>query len=266
MAVGKGKAVGVVTTTSVTDATPAAFLAHVPNRGRHHEIAEQIVAGDAGVVLGGGYMYFLPSDGGTRADGRDLAAEARDQGFEVVFDREGLLEARGDRLLGLFAPDVMPYETLRDEESVPSLTEMMQAAVRILAADPDGYVLIVEGGRIDHAEHGNDVGNAIGDLLAFDECIGSAMEYQAVDSTLTIVISADHDCGGPAITAGGYGYPGYQEVETITEEGSPFVKWVSGDHTGTMVPVFARGPGAGRFSGIQDNTDMFRNLAWLLGL
>jgi alkaline phosphatase len=266
MAVETGKSVGVITTTSVTDATPASFLAHVPNRQRHYEIAEQIVAGDAAVVMGGGYMYFLPRDRGSRPDGKDLTQDAENAGFDVVLDRKGLLNAKGQRLLGLFAPDALPFDAQRDEESVPSLAEMMQAAVRVLAGDPDGYVLVVEGGRIDHAEHDNDIGNAIGDLIAFDECIGLAMGYQAIDSTLTLVVSADHDCGGPAITSGGYGYPGYQELERIARGESPFVKWVSGDHTGTMVPVFVRGPGARRFSGIQDNTDLFRNMAWSLGL
>ena len=92
------------------------------------------------------------------------------------------------------------------------------------------------------------------------------MSYQASDTTLTIVISADHDCGGPAITAAGYGYPSYGALEKIIDGPSPFVRWVSGDHTGTMVPVFARGPGADRLSGILDNTEMHDRIAWLLGL
>jgi alkaline phosphatase len=160
----------------------------------------------------------------------------------------------------------LPYERVRDREQVPSLGEMTVKALDILANDPDGFLLMVEGGRIDHAEHENSIPDAVIDFLAFDDAIGEAMSYQERDSTLTIVVTADHDCGGPAITASGYGYPTYNQIDRITEDRCPFVRWVSGDHTGTMVPVFARGAGAECFSGIQSNTELHGNLAGLLGL
>jgi len=265
-AVERGKAVGVVTTTSVTDATPAAFLAHVFSRQMDFDIAQQIIESDASVVLGGGWWFFMPPDKGKRDDGIDLTEVARQRGFEVAFDRDGMMASSGDRILGLFAGDVLPYERVRDEDKVPSLTEMTLKALEILSRDPDGFILVVEGGRIDHAEHENSISDAVTDFLAFDDAIGEGMKYQATDSTVTLVVSADHDCGGPAVTAAGYGYPSRNQVDRIAGDGCRFIRWVSGDHTGTMVPVFARGPGADRFSGIQSNAELHDDLASMLGL
>jgi alkaline phosphatase len=261
-----GKAVGVVTTTSVTDATPASYTAHVSSREMEFDIARQIVEGDASVVMGGGVSYFVPPREGKRPDGLDLTETARGMGFDVVFNKSQMQASTGERLLGLFAEDSMPYERVRETDEVPSLAEMTVKALEILARDPDGFILVVEGGRIDHAEHANSIADAVADFLAFDEAVGEGMAYQEQDSTLAIVVSADHDCGGPAITTAGYGYPSYAQVDQIAEEGCRFVRWVSGGHTGTMVPVFARGPGCERFSGIQPNTELYHDFATLLGL
>jgi alkaline phosphatase len=271
VALWEGKAVGVVTTTSVTDATPASFLAHVRQRDQHEEIAGQIVEGSASVVMGGGRIFFQPPPKGKRKDGRDLVETARKKGFQVVFTAEELASAAGSesadggRLLGLFSREVMPYELDRDKALVPSLVDMMTAAIDILDDDPDGFVLVVEGGRIDHAEHENSIEDALADLFAFDEAIGLAMDYQKSDSTLALVVTADHDCGGPAITGTSYSYPHYGALDKIEEGASEFLQWISGHHTGTMVPVFASGPGSWRFTGVMHNTELHARLAWLLG-
>jgi alkaline phosphatase len=265
-AIDHGKSVGVITTTSVTDATPASFLAHVPSRGMHFEIAYQIVESGVTIVMGGGSCYFLPPDRGKRQDGRDLVRVAREKGFDVVFDKDDLAAAEGRRILGLFAPDCLPYERDRRAYETPSLSDMLAEALQLLSPDPDGFLLVVEGGRIDHAEHENSISDALGDFFAFDAAIGHAMNYQESDSTVAIMVTADHDCGGPAITATDYGYPSHDDLESLVGEDCPFVRWVSGEHTGTMVPVFARGPGADVFSGIQDNTDIHDNIVGMLGL
>jgi alkaline phosphatase len=264
-AIREGKAVGVVTTTSVTDATPASFMAHVPYRGEHEDIAGQIVESGVNVVLGGGRMFFQPPPQGERRDGNDLVEIARERGYQVVFTAARLKAAGGGSLLGLFAGEVMPFELERDEVVIPSLAEMTMKALDILDDDPDGFMLVVEGGRIDHAAHGNSIEDALADLFAFDEAIGLAMAYQQRDSTLTIVVTADHDCGGPAITGTSHAYPHHGALDEIEEGESEFLRWVSGHHTATMVPVFAAGPGADRFKGVQHNTELHTRLAWLLG-
>jgi len=265
MAVEHGIAVGVVTTTSVTDATPASFLAHVPARGMHPEIAEQIVESKAQVVMGGGYWYFLPPDSGMREDGKNLVELARQRGFDIVFDREGLKNFQGKRLLGLFAREHMPFERSRLEQEIPSLGEMTDVALDILDEDPDGFLLVVEGGRIDHAEHDNSISDALGEFLAFDDAIGRAMRLQSEDSLVTIIITADHDCGGPGITGDEYGYPSYDDLESLVSEQCPIVQWTSGYHTGSMVPVFVSGPGEEMFGGIHDNTELNSSIRSILG-
>jgi alkaline phosphatase len=216
--------------------------------------------------MGGGWWFFMPPDKGKREDGVDLAEEARANGFNVVLDRQELMAADGERLLGLFAGEVLPFERVRNKDKVPSLAEMTVKALEVLGDDPEGFILVVEGGRIDHAEHENSVSDAVMDFLAFDDAVGEGMSYRSTDSTVTLVVSADHDCGGPAVTASGYGYPSHNQVDKIADEGCRFIRWVSGDHTGTMVPVFASGPGSGRFSGIQSNTELHDGLAAILGL
>jgi alkaline phosphatase len=107
---------------------------------------------------------------------------------------------------------------------------------------------------------------ALGELLAFDAALGHAMEYQASDSALTVVVTADHETGAPGLTATERGYPPIEEVANLTAESFGFVKWLSGSHSGNMVPVIARGPGEERFSGFLDNTDVNRAMVSLLGL
>jgi len=265
VALWEGKAVGVVTTTSVTDATPASFMAHVRSRDQHEDIAGQIIDGSVNVVLGGGRMFFQPPPDGKRKDGRDLVEDARERGFQVAFTA-GELETTGQgRLLGLFSRGVMPFELDRDQALVPSLADMMTKALDILDDDPDGFMLVVEGGRIDHAAHENSIEDALADLFAFDEAIGLAMTYRESDSTLAIVVTADHDCGGPAITGTSHSYPHHGVLDEIEEGESEFLQWISGHHTATMVPVFASGPGEGRFTGVYHNTELHARLAWLLG-
>ena len=265
-AVRQGKAVGVVTTTSVTDATPAAFLSHVRARSYETDIATQIIESGASVVMGGGRNYFLPAGEGKRADGRNLIEAARGEGFTVALDRDGLEAATGGRILGLFAPEDLPYESDRRTYEVPSLAEMMTRALQVLTADPDGFVLVVEGGRIDHAEHENNLPGALAEILAFDAAIGRAMDYQKSDSSLVLVVTADHDTGGPGLTAGQEGYPRTSDVSSLVNQDCPYVKWLSEDHVGTMVPVFAGGPGEDLFSGVIDNTEVNRRVVLLLQL
>lgn len=265
LAMKKGMAVGVVTTTSVTDATPAGFIAHVPDRQMKFEIAQQIVESGVSVVLGGGYWYFLPPDSGLREDRKNLVKSAEELGFTVVFDRQSLLSFEGDRLLGLFSPGNLPYEGQRPGADIPSLMEMVKVAVDVLEKDPDGFILVVEGGRIDHAEHENSISDAIGELLAFDQAIGYAMRHFEGDSLTTIIVTADHDCGGPGITLTDDGYPKYSDLESIVSDQCPIVEWISTAHTGNMVPIFAIGRDSSRFGGVFDNTDIHHKILAMLG-
>ncbi|MFM4823964.1 alkaline phosphatase [Aeromonas bivalvium] len=203
-----GRGTGVVTTTRITHATPADTYAHLCNRDLEADIAVQLVPGGAGynpalkdgidVVLGGGSSFFLPTaDKGKREDGRNLIEEMKGQGYQFASTLGELQGAEaGKPLLGLFGASHMKYELDRPA-SEPSLTDMTLAAIKQLKDKEQGYFLMVEGGRIDHALHDTNAKRALQDTLAFDNAIQAAiLEVKKTDPELKntlIVVTADHD-------------------------------------------------------------------------
>lgn len=198
---GKGMATGLVATCRITHATPAAFAAHVPDRGMESEIAAQMMEQDIDVILGGGREFFL-TEGGKREDGRDLLQEARAKGYQVIHTRSEL-DAVRTPVLGLFASSHMAYEIDRDSVAQPSLVEMMQKAIDLLDDDPDGFFLMVEGSRIDHAAHDNDAAAQVHDILAYDKAIAAALDYARRHGNTLIVSVSDHETGGLSVGRGG---------------------------------------------------------------
>ena len=193
----RGMATGLVATSRITHATPAAFAAHVPQRAMESEIAAQMLAQRVDVLLGGGWSYFLPtSEGGRRQDGRNLLREAEAMGYQVVRTAADFRQGVRRPVLGLFGPSHLPYEIDRDPEEVPSLAEMTRAALELLADDPDGFFLMVEGSRIDHAGHANDAAAHVREVLAYDEAVAVALDFARRDGQTLVVSVADHETGG----------------------------------------------------------------------
>lgn len=209
LAKAKGLSIGAVTTTRVTHATPAATYAHICHRDAENDIAAQTVPNGAGfntglvtgldVLLGGGRRHFVPNTitGGKRTDGRDLTAELVTAGATYVQTGTGLAAvntATTHKLVGLFHMDHMDFELDRVKNALdqPSLAKMTQAAIEVLSHNPKGYVLMVEGGRIDHALHNTNAKRALEDTAAFDAAIAQALSMVDLKDTL-IVVTADHD-------------------------------------------------------------------------
>lgn len=206
-----GRGTGVVTTTRITHATPAATYAHICNRDGENTIAAQMVPGGAGynaalgsdgidVVLGGGRQNFLSQNaGGRRTDGRDLVAEMQARGYRYVSDTANLNATSNSttKLLGLFNSSHMNFDLDRDPAAEPSLAEMTGKAIDVLGQNPKGFFLMVEGGRIDQALHPTQARRALQDGKAFDEAIQTAIDkLQVLDPGLQntlIVVTADHD-------------------------------------------------------------------------
>ncbi len=212
LAKARGKSVGAVTTTALTHATPASTFSHVCHRDAAYAIARQIVPGGEGynqalgdgvdVLMGGGRHHFTPFDKAAnpkgRADGRDLMAEFAQQGYAVGATRADMMSARpGRKFVGIYSKDDhLDYSLARRPEQ-PTLSDMALKAIELLSTDPDGFFLMVEGGKIDHALHDNNAKNALADTVAFDEAIQAAIERMrqidpGLENTL-IVITADHD-------------------------------------------------------------------------
>ena len=212
LAKARGMAVGVVTTTRVTDATPAAVYAHACHRAMETDIAAALVPGGAGynaalgaagldVVLGGGTKTFAgAAQGGMRPDGRDLLAELRAKGYRSATDvaQFNAIDASSSApLIGLFAPANLAYDAVRDPARDPGLAAMAQKAVSVLSRNPKGFFLMVEGGLIDLALHDTNAKRALQEVAAFDNTLKATIaQMQAIDPGLKntlIVVTADHD-------------------------------------------------------------------------
>ncbi len=208
----KGWATGVVTTTRVTHATPAATYSHICHRDLENDIAAQAVPGGVGynsalgstgldVLMGGGRQFFLTAkDGGKRADGRDLVAEMKAKNYSYASNStefNAIDASKTERLLGLFTSGHMSYDLDRDPAKEPSLAEMTTKAMEVLAKNSKGYFLMVEGGRIDHALHETTAKKALHDTQAFDNAIKAALAKARLSDpelkNTLIVVTADHD-------------------------------------------------------------------------
>lgn len=198
---------GLVTTATVTHATPAGFAAVAPERDQEALIAPQY-RDRVDVILGGG-MKFFTSEG--RTDQRDLREVYAASGYQVVADRDQLLTAKAPRLLGTFSAGHLPFEIDRRHDealtrSVPSLTEMALAALTRFLAQDQPFLLQVEGARVDHAAHLNDIGALLGEQLAFDDALAAVLAAVAGRDDILVVVTSDHGNANPGLSGLGDAY------------------------------------------------------------
>lgn len=334
-----GLATGVVTTTTITHATPAGCYAHSPDRdwecdayksaddpanADFPDIARQLVEWSCGngmdVALGGGRQFFMTNTTadpeyttkyGKRLDGRDLTAEwAAQEGAAYVWNKtqfDAIDPATTNKLLGLFEQSHMRFEADRvnDTAGEPSLAEMTGKAIDILSKNKKGFVLMVEGGKIDHAHHANSAFNVLEDTLAFSQAVQTAIDKTNARDTL-IIVTADH---GHVMTFAGYATRGNPILGKVTQndkwgeattdltlaaDGKPYTTLLYGNgpgciwdastgrpdltsvdtaaptyiqqaaaptgsdtHSGEDVAIYANGPGAYLFHGVQEESYIF---------
>jgi alkaline phosphatase len=283
-----GLSTGIITTTRITHATPAAFYAHVDNRDNESEIADQLLSSGVEVALGGGISYFIgtndssPASGkGKRNDDRNLIDEATAIGYAFVYNGTAFDEvdaANTSKLLGLFDNSHMLYELQRLNSSnrEPSLAAMTEKAISLLSQNPKGFFLMVEGGRIDHACHERSLDNTTADTLAFDEAVERALEFARTNNQTLVIVTADHECGGLVLqpeNLDSYEAEGVKPVfgsGTTKTEGPRYdfiTEMEEATHTAVDVPIMASGPGAEMVGqGRMDNTDVFLVMKKALGL
>jgi alkaline phosphatase len=193
----RGLATGLVAKSTITDATPAAFAAHVHHRASEDSIAVQQIDLGVDLMLGGGRRWFLPvSGGGARKDSLDVIARARQRGYAYVTTPAELTAARATPLLGLFADDDMSYTLDRDPVTEPSLPEMAHKALELLASRKRGFFLMIEGSRIDHAGHSNDPAAHARELMEYDAMVRQVIDFARRDGRTLVVSTADHETGG----------------------------------------------------------------------
>jgi alkaline phosphatase len=244
-AVAKGKVTGVVSTSTITHATPASFVAHQPNRDWYEEIASDFLKSNIDVFIGGGLKNF-----NNRKDSVDLTLELKKKGYQVVTGIDSISKVTKGKLAG-FTSSGHNIEMFKGRRNV--LPQATQTAINILDNDPDGFFLMVEGSQIDWGGHQNNTGYIATEMLDFDQAIGIALEFASKNKETLVIITADHETGGFAIEGGDF------------KTGEVIGDFTSDNHTAVMVPVFAFGPGAENFRGFHDNTDIPKLISKLAG-
>ena len=197
-----GKATGIVATSRVSHATPAAFMAHVADRDLENDIMEQAVYQGLDVVMGGGRGFLLPKQAdGRRTDGEDLAAVLAARGYAVATTWEEMTRIGSGKLFALFADSHMDPEIDRvaRHPDQPTLKEMTAKAIALLCQDPDGFFLMVEASQVDWANHANDPAHLIHDLLAYDAAVATALDFARQDGRTLVLALSDHNTGGLSI-------------------------------------------------------------------
>ncbi len=243
MAEEKGLSTGLVSTSAITHATPASYIAHQGSRGSYEDIAADFLKTDIDVFIGGGYNHFA-----VRKDKRDLTKELQQKGYQVLRNMDEISQVKSGKLAGLTASEHNDIATKR-KMSLPLSTE---TALNILGQNKKGFFAMVEGSQIDWGGHQNDTRYIVIEMLDFDQAIGKALEFAAKDGETLIVVTADHETGGFSLT-GGNMKPGMVKGAFTT-----------GEHTAVMVPVFAYGPGAENFNGIMENTELANKIMHLM--
>lgn len=193
----QGKTTGMVVTSEIVHATPAAFASHVMHRDQKDDIADQYLDRQwsgrpiVDVLLGGGLDYLRRPD-------RDLVNEFRQAGYQVALDRQQFVAMDGNRLLGLFAPEGLPRAWDRDE-TIPSLAEMTDLALRTLNRNSAGFFLMVEGSQVDWASHKNSVPGVISEMEDFIAAIQVVLNFAQNEGNTLVIVTADHETGGMSL-------------------------------------------------------------------
>jgi alkaline phosphatase len=216
----RGKATGLVATSRITHATPAAFGAHIHDRGLDNEIMEHLVYQEIDVVFGGGKRHLLPADmGGKRTDGENLLQVLFDRGYGFVETAEEMDALVAGRVWGLFAGNHMEADIDRAEFAAdqPSLAEMTHKAIELLSRSRRGFFLVVEGSQVDWAGHANDPIHMITDFLAFDAAVKAAMDHADRHPQTLVLVFPDHNTGAMSIGHGRSAHPPEYTQTTVED-------------------------------------------------
>ncbi|MEI2395833.1 alkaline phosphatase [Paenibacillus phytohabitans] len=287
-----GKSTGVVTTSQVTDATGAAFGAHVEDRSKQSDIALQLLTkSKVDVLLGGGEDFWYPAgqpgkfpdepaeDPSEKSKGTqgNLVEKAKQLGYSYVSTKTDLQKAKGSKLLGLFANEEMFQQNEEGKgdiyKPVVSLAEMTKKAIDTLDANSKGFFLMVEEEGTDEFAHKNNAKMTIKSGQELDKSVQVAKDYAKKNPDTLVLVLADHETGGFSIEAVD---AEDESGDAISQEDGPFaiansklnfvVDWTTSGHTAVDIPVTAMGKNAQLFTGVYENTLIFDKLLQSMGL
>ncbi len=243
----KGYMTGVIATSSITDATPAGFYAHQPDRYMQHEIAYDLLNSEIDFFAGAGSKYFRDTTG---------VYPFEEHNIEINYHRLKKIKKPepGSRFGFLLGLERMPRML---DGRKDFLARASSIAIDFLSTGEAGYFLMVEGSQIDWAGHRNQVEYMITEVNDFERTVGSVLDYAEKNGETLVIVTADHETGGYTLGAAGEnnGYADYSVIDPT---------FASTNHSAALVPVFAFGPGAENFIGVYENTEIFHKLVSLM--
>lgn len=240
-----GLSSGLVSTSAITHATPASFIAHTSNRSKYDDIAFDFLKTDIDVFIGGGYNDFA-----RRADSLNLIDSLEVRGYLIARDLKSIRTPLPQRLAALLADKHMPAMSDGRGNMLPDASGI---ALSILDRNQKGFFLMIEGSQIDWGGHDNNSQYLVNEVVDFDNAVGKVLQFAKNDGETLVIVTADHETGGYVITNGNI-------AQGIVEG-----KFELKDHSPVMTPLFAFGPGSELFMGVQDNTDIFKKCVKLFG-
>ncbi len=241
-----GLATALVSTSAITHATPASFIAHNVSRYNYEDIAADFIGSGVDLFIGGGRNHFEK-----RADSINLSDKLRAEGYAIVYNLEDIAKAP-ERNTGCFIADEHPASMIDGRDDfLPKATNI---ALQRLSNNPNGFFVMIEGSQIDWGGHAQDIDYVIEEMLDFDQTVGYAFDFADTHPGTLVIVTADHETGGLSIIGG--------DISKGTVEGH----FSTAHHTPVMVPVFTYGTGAEDFSGIYENTELYVKMMKALGL
>lgn len=187
----QGRSTGIIATSEIMHATPAAFTAHSRHRGNYDDISEQQVYQNLNVTFGGGASFLRKEN---RKDSQDMLQILAQNGYQLVLNAQGMEQTGHNKVWGLFAEKDLPYDI--DRKNEPSLAQMTSKAIDLLSKNQKGFLLMVEGSKVDWAAHDNAPVALMSDIKAFDDAVGVALEYAKSNQDTLVIVASDHGNGG----------------------------------------------------------------------
>lgn len=245
----QGMRTGLVVTSHLYHATPAAFYAHVADRDDAAAITADMVASGIDLLIGGGRKVLseqLP-EGGSRFD------EFRTKGYRIALAPEQIDTLSGLPVVAAVADKHLPVAAERGDY----LPQATRKALELLSADSGkGFFLMVEGSQIDMACHGNDGPRALDEIRDFERAVAAAMDFADTHPGTLVVVTADHETGGLSLPSG--------KADFTLPDSGVTVDFSTGGHSASMVPVYLYGTGAGRIRGLMDNTELANRIKQII--
>lgn len=239
-----GKDAGMAVTCRLWDATPCDFCCHNIDRDKEEELVGDYPTSGVDFVFGGGAQKFT-----NRKDGRDIFKELQKKGYHVSRTLDDFFAY--DKNSRIFA---VPYDkdTPLPDERGDLLARASMKGISLMNQNKNGFFMMIEGSQLDDYGHFNQLDLLMKETLDFDQTVGEVMKWAAKDGETLVVVTADHETGGLTLVNGN------------KDEGRVECCFSTKDHSGAMVPVYAFGPGAENFTGIFENTDVFKKIKKLM--